>query len=107
MSTYLGLCATISVNLSANQSSQHGTYETSCWAWGFAFMFGIYLGGGVSGAHMNPAISICLSIFRGFPWRQCAIYIVIQFLASFTAGALAVSHERYRRTEAMSISANT
>ena len=95
MSTYLGLCATISVKLSANQSLQYGTYETSCWAWGFAFMFGIYLSGGVSGAHMNPAISICLAIFRGFPWRQCAIYIVIQFLASFAAGALAVSHEWY------------
>ena len=92
MSTYLRLYTTISINLSTNQSSQYGTYETSCWAWGFAFMFGIYLSGGVSGAHMNPAISICLAIFRGFPWRQCAIYIVIQFLASFAAGALAVSH---------------
>jgi aquaglyceroporin related protein, other eukaryote len=38
---------------------------------------------------MNPAISVSLSIFRGFPWRQCAIYVVAQFLASITAGALA------------------
>ncbi|EMR65422.1 putative glycerol uptake facilitator protein [Eutypa lata UCREL1] len=89
MSVFLGLCATLSVNLSASQETQYGTYETSCWAWGFAFMFGIYIGGGVSGAHMSPAISICLSLFRGFPWRQCAIYIAIQFLASFTAAALA------------------
>ncbi|CAJ2505697.1 Uu.00g130910.m01.CDS01 [Anthostomella pinea] len=89
LSVFLGLCATLSVNLSANQETQYGTYETACWAWGFAFMLGIYLGGGVSGAHMNPAISICLSIFRGFPWRQCAMYIVVQFLASITAGAMA------------------
>ncbi|KAK7752273.1 hypothetical protein SLS62_005809 [Diatrype stigma] len=89
MSVFLGICATLSVNLSAGQESQYGTYETSCWAWGFSFMFGIYIGGGVSGAHMNPAISICLSVFRGFPWRMCAIYIVIQFVASLTAGALA------------------
>jgi aquaglyceroporin related protein, other eukaryote len=86
---FLGLTGTLSVNLSAKQSQPYGTYETSCWAWGFAWMFGIYLGGGVSGAHMNPAISISLSLFRGFPWRQCFIYIVAQFIASIVAGALA------------------
>ncbi|KAI1264738.1 aquaporin-like protein [Xylariaceae sp. FL1019] len=89
MSTFLGICATLSINLSSKQENQYGTYETACWAWGFAFMVGIYIGGGISGAHMNPAISICLSIFRGFPWRQCGVYIVIQFIASFTAAALA------------------
>ncbi|KAI1274583.1 aquaporin-like protein [Xylaria sp. FL0933] len=86
---FLGLASSLSVNLSANQAQQYGTYETSCWAWGFAWMFGIYLGGGVSGAHMNPAISISLSLFRGFPWRRCGIYVLAQFLASFAAGALA------------------
>ncbi|EKJ68672.1 hypothetical protein FPSE_11160 [Fusarium pseudograminearum CS3096] len=86
---FLGLTGTLSVNLSAKQSQPYGTYETSCWAWGFAWMFGIYLGGGVSGAHMNPAISVSLSIFRGFPWKQCAIYVFVQFIASIVAGALA------------------
>ncbi|KAJ3577201.1 hypothetical protein NPX13_g3362 [Xylaria arbuscula] len=85
---FLGLAGNLSVNLSANQNQQYGTYETSCWAWGFAWMFGIYLGGGVSGAHMNPAISVSLSVFRGFPWRQCGIYIFAQFIASFAAAAL-------------------
>lgn len=61
----------------------------TCWAWGFAWMLGIYLGGGISGAHMNPVISVSLAMFRGFPWRSCAIYIVVQFLAALTAGALA------------------
>ncbi|KAJ9145135.1 Aquaporin-like protein [Pleurostoma richardsiae] len=85
----LGLASTLSVNLSASQTTKYGDYETACWAWGFAWMFGIYLGGGVSGAHMNPAVSICLSIFRGFPWRQCAIYTSAQFVASLAAGGLA------------------
>lgn len=86
---FLGLCGTLSVNLSQNQSQQYGTFETQCWAWGLSFMFGIYLGGGVSGAHMNPSISIALSIFRGFPWRRCSIYVVIQILGSFTGAWLA------------------
>ncbi|KAK8046121.1 hypothetical protein PG996_014185 [Apiospora saccharicola] len=79
MSIFLGISATLTVNLSKNQESQYGTYETSCWAWGFAFMFGIYIGGGVSGAHMSPAISISLSLFRGSPG----------FAASLAAAALA------------------
>ncbi|CAJ2500338.1 Uu.00g031910.m01.CDS01 [Anthostomella pinea] len=89
VAVFLGLAGTLSVNLSANQPSPYGTYETSCWAWGFAWMFGIYLGGGVSGAHMNPAISVSLSLFRGFPWKQCLYYVVAQFIASFVAGGLA------------------
>ncbi|KAK7750350.1 hypothetical protein SLS62_007758 [Diatrype stigma] len=89
VAVFLGLSATLSVNLTANQPVQYGTFEMTCWAWGFAWMLGIYLGGGISGAHMNPVISISLSIFRGFPWRSCAIYIAVQFLAALAAGALA------------------
>lgn len=87
MSVFLGLAGTLSVNLSQDQSQQYGTWETLCWAWGFAFMFGIYLGGGVSGAHMNPAISVSLAIYRGFPWRRCGLYVAVQTLAAL-AGAL-------------------
>lgn len=89
MSVFLGITGTLSVKLSQNQSQQYGSYETLCWAWGFAFMFGIYLGGGVSGAHMNPAISISLALFRGFPWRRCAVYVVIQCIGAFAGAALA------------------
>ncbi|KAI1392781.1 aquaporin-like protein [Hypoxylon trugodes] len=89
IAVFMGLGATLSVNLSANQDVKYGTYETSCWAWGFAWMFGIYLGGGVSGAHMNPAISISLSLFRKFPWGTCLVYVLVQFVASIAAAALA------------------
>ncbi|PSR75615.1 aquaporin-like protein [Coniella lustricola] len=88
-SVFLGLTGTLSVNLSQNQSQQYGTYETLCWAWGLAFMFGIYLGGGVSGAHMNPAISVSLAIFRGFPWKRCYVYVLVQIFAAFAGAALA------------------
>lgn len=89
MSVFLGVAGTLSVNLSKNQASQYGTYETLCWAWGLAFMFGIYLGGGVSGAHMNPAISISLTVYRGFPWKRCIAYVVVQVLGAFAGGILA------------------
>lgn len=86
VSIFLGMCATLQVNLA---NGEYGNYETSCWAWGIAFMFGIYLGGGVSGAHMNPAISLSLWIFRGFPPRQMLVYWACQLLGCITAAALA------------------
>lgn len=89
VSVFLGLAGTLSVTLSQHQTQQYGTYETLCWAWGFAFMFGIYLGGGVSGAHMNPAISLSLALFRGFPWRRCGLYVVVQTCASLVGALLA------------------
>ncbi|KAI0882145.1 aquaporin-like protein [Annulohypoxylon maeteangense] len=88
IAVFMGLAANLSVNLSANQATQYGTYETSCWAWGLAWSFGVYLAGGISGAHMNPVISVCFSIFRGFPLKQCFVYVLAQFIASMVAGAL-------------------
>ena len=51
-------------------------------------MIGIYLAGGISGAHLNPGISITLWIFRGFPGRRCCYYIIAQVLGAITAAGL-------------------
>jgi len=56
---------------------------------GLGIMVGIYISGGISGAHLNPSISIMLSIFRGFPWHFCWRYVVAQFLGAFTAAGIA------------------
>jgi hypothetical protein len=58
-------------------------------AWGFGVMMAIYIAGGISGAHLNPTISIMLAIFRGFPWHDCWQYIIAQLLGSITASGIA------------------
>ncbi|GJN84515.1 hypothetical protein PLIIFM63780_008072 [Purpureocillium lilacinum] len=88
VSIFLGVAGTLTVNLSADPSTIYGTFEAA-WSSGFAWMLGIYIGGGVSGAHMNPAVSASLSVFRRFPWRQCAAYVLVQLLAAAAAGSLA------------------
>ncbi|OJJ99114.1 hypothetical protein ASPACDRAFT_60930 [Aspergillus aculeatus ATCC 16872] len=82
----LGLCAGLSHYTSQEQA---GTYVSQCAAWGFAFMIGIYMAGGVSGAHLNPAITISLSVWRGFPARKCTLYVLAQVLGAITAGGIA------------------
>jgi aquaglyceroporin related protein len=83
---FLGICVNLSV---ATSGQSTGSFETQAWGWGFAVMIGIYLAGGVSGAHLSPTVSLSLTIYRGFPWRMAVVYICMQMLAGLAAGALA------------------
>jgi len=57
---------------------------------GFAFALGIAFAiitcGPTSGGHFNPAITLCLAYWQGFPWRKVPYYIFAQILGSFLAG---------------------
>ncbi|CAN9164585.1 unnamed protein product [Alternaria sp. RS040] len=89
LATFVYLLIGLCVNLSVATSQQStGSFETQAWGWGFAVMIGIYLGGGVSGSHLSPTISISLSVYRGFPWRMAIVYICMQLLAGLAAGAV-------------------
>ena len=49
----------------------------------------MYVAGGVSGAHLNPAVTVALAAKRGFAWTKVPGYIVAQVLGAFV-GALVV-----------------
>ena len=56
--------------------------------WGIGVMMGCYVAAGVTGAHLNPAVSIALAVHRRFPWAKVGPYIVAQMFGAFTASAV-------------------
>ena len=65
-----------------------GDWLLIAWGWGFSVVFGVYIAGGISKAHLNPAITLARALRRGFPWRKVPAYMSVQVLAGFVAAAL-------------------
>jgi glycerol uptake facilitator protein len=74
-----------------------GDHDSIAWAWGLGVTLGVYVAGRISGAHLNPAVTIALAVFKGFPWRKVAPYSIAQFLGAFVAALLV----RWNYTEAL------
>jgi len=66
----------------------HGGYLSINLAWGLAVMMGVYVSAGVSGAHLNPAVTLALAVHRQFPWRKVLPYCAAQLAGAFAASAV-------------------
>lgn len=62
-----------------------GDYQSISWGWGIGVMMGVYVAGGISGGHLNPAVTFTNCVFREFPWKKLPIYAASQFLGAFCA----------------------
>jgi MIP family channel proteins len=66
----------------------NGQYLSVNLGWGLAVTMGIYVSAGISGAHLNPAVTLALALRRGFSWAKVGPYIAAQFAGAFLASVL-------------------
>src|SRR5215467_9689524 len=65
-----------------------GDWLLITWGWAIAVTIAVYVAGGVSGAHLNPAITLAQAARRGFPWAKVFPYIAAQFAGAYAGAAL-------------------
>jgi|SRR5690349_9539555 len=85
----LGDGVVANVGLAPRLAAGAYNWNTITFGWAFAVIVAVYVSAGVSGAHLNPAVTIALAMKRGFPWAKVVPYILAQMVGAFL-GALGV-----------------
>lgn len=81
-----GVCAATGLERS---KAKGGGWVVIAMGWGFAVMTGVFISGSVSGAHLNPVVSISCALAGAMEWSAVPGYVIAQMLGGFT-GALLV-----------------
>ena len=71
-----------------DSNASNAGWITICLAWGLGVTFAIYAVGNVSGAHLNPAVTLGFAIVGDFPWNDVPGYIFGQMLGAMMGATI-------------------
>ena len=83
----LGDGVVANVGLAPRVAGTAYNWNTITIGWAFAVIIAVYVSAGVSGAHLNPAVTLGLAVRRGFPWKKVLPYIAAQMIGAFLGAA--------------------
>ncbi len=76
-----------SVCAAITTGAQVGVFQVAI-VWGLGIATAIYITAALSGAHLNPAVTLSMSVWGGFPKQRIVGYVVAQTAGAFAAAAL-------------------
>jgi glycerol uptake facilitator protein len=76
-----------SVCAAVTTGAQVGIFQVAI-VWGIGIATAIYLTASLSGAHLNPAVTVSFAVWGAFPKNRVAGYITTQVVAAFVAAAI-------------------
>jgi len=83
----LGDGVVANVGLAPRLASGAYNWNTITFGWAFAVIVAVYVSAGVSGAHLNPAVTLAVAVKRGFPWAKVIPYWIAQIVGAFLGAA--------------------
>jgi len=81
-------CQVVLSTDTAIASSPKGNFLSVNFGWAIGLGLGVWVCGGISGGHINPAITLAMATWRGFPWRKVPVYILAQVLGGIFGAAI-------------------
>ncbi len=76
-----------SVQAAVLAGAQAGLWQVAV-VWGVGITLAIYSVGAVSGAHINPAITVAFWLYRGFPGKKVPLFVAAQLCGAFLGAAV-------------------
>jgi glycerol uptake facilitator protein len=80
-----GVVANVLLNKSKGQNSG---WIVISFGWAIGVFVGVYSSAAVSGAHLNPAVTIALAVLEKFSWADVPLYILAQLAGAMTGSFL-------------------
>ena len=78
--------------LLAKSKAQNSGWIVITMAWGLAVFCGVLIAGPVSGAHLNPAVTLAVAMNGGIPWSELPVYWAGEMLGAFIGAVLVYLH---------------
>ena len=79
----LGDGVVANVGLAPRLAAGGYNWNTITIGWAMAVIIAVYVSGGVSGAHLNPAVTLAMAVKRGFAWAKVIPFWIAQMVGAF------------------------